>query len=59
MKEVFISAVAPSGAGGGDLMESISCSYKDIEFAYKPQDEKGGLGGEVKFGWNIATTETR
>ncbi len=59
MKEVFISAVAPSGAGGGDVMESVSCSYKDIEFSYKPQDDKGGLAGEVKFGWNIATTETR
>ena len=35
------------------------CSYKDIEFAYKAQDDKGGLGGEVKFGWNVATTETR
>jgi len=59
MKEVFVSSVAPSGSGGGDLVESISCSYKDIEFAYKPQDDKGGLGGEVKFGWNVATTETR
>jgi type VI secretion system secreted protein Hcp len=40
-------------------MESVSMSYKDIEFEYKPQDDKGGLGGEVKFGWNVATTETR
>ena len=31
----------------------------DIEFAYKPQDEKGGLGGEVKFGWNPKKTEVR
>ncbi len=37
----------------------MSCSFKDIEFAYKPQDDKGGLGGEVKFGWDVATTETR
>ena len=28
-------------------------------FAYKPQDDKGGLGGEVKFGWNTASTEVR
>ena len=59
MKEVFISNVAPAGGGGGDVVESVSCSFKDIEFAYKPQDDKGGLGGEVKFGWNTATTETR
>jgi type VI secretion system secreted protein Hcp len=31
-------------------------SYQSIDFAYKPQDEKGGLGGEVKFGWNVKTT---
>jgi type VI secretion system secreted protein Hcp len=56
---VFITSVMPGGSAGGDVMEQVSCSYKDVEFAYKPQDDKGGLGGEVKFGWNVATTETR
>jgi type VI secretion system protein ImpC len=41
------------------VVETVSMTYKDIEFEYKPQDEKGGLGGAVKFGWNVATTETR
>ncbi|MBC7956672.1 MAG: type VI secretion system tube protein Hcp [Cytophagales bacterium] len=59
LKEVFISSVQPSGSQGGDVLENVSCSYKDVEFAYKAQDDKGGLGGEVKFGWNTATTETR
>jgi type VI secretion system secreted protein Hcp len=59
LKEVFITSVSPAGHSGGDLVESITCSYKDIEFEYKPQDDKGGLGGAVKFGWNVATTETR
>jgi len=59
MKEVFISSVAPSSSGDGEVMEDVRCSYKDVEFAYKPQDDKGALGGEVKFGWNVATTETR
>jgi type VI secretion system secreted protein Hcp len=59
MKEVFITSVAPSGGSGGDVMEGVSCSFKDIEFEYKPQDDKGGLGGSVKFGWNVATTEIR
>jgi type VI secretion system secreted protein Hcp len=59
MKEVFITHVSDGGGSGGDLTENVTCSYKDIEFAYKAQDDKGGLGGEVKFGWNIATTETR
>jgi type VI secretion system secreted protein Hcp len=57
MKEVFITSVQPSGGSGGDIMESVSMSYQSIDFAYKPQDEKGGLGGEVKFGWNVKTTQ--
>jgi len=59
MKEVFVTSLAPSGGSEGDIVESVSASYKDIEFAYKPQDDKGGLGGEVKFGWNTASTELR
>jgi type VI secretion system secreted protein Hcp len=57
MKEVFISSVAPTGAAGGDIAESVSMSYGFIEFGYKPQDDKGGLGGEVKFGWDVKSTE--
>ena len=59
MKEVFISSIAPRAANGGEIIESVAMTFKDIEFAYKAQDDKGGLGGEVKFGWNVATTETR
>ena len=59
MKEVFITSVAPGSSNDGEVMEDVCCSYKDVEFAYKPQDDKGALGGEVKFGWNVATTETR
>jgi type VI secretion system secreted protein Hcp len=56
MKEVFITSAQPSSGGDGAIMESISMSYGSIDFSYKPQDDKGGLGGEVKFGWNIKTT---
>lgn len=57
MKEVFITSVQNSASSGGDMMESVSLSYGEIEFSYKAQDAKGGLGGEVKFGWNIKTTK--
>lgn len=57
MKEVFVASVQPAGSSGGDIHESVSLSYKEIEFAYKPQDAKGGLGGEVKFGWDTASTK--
>jgi type VI secretion system secreted protein Hcp len=59
MKEVFITSITPGGASGGEITESVTMTATDIEFEYKPQDDKGGLGGGVKFGWNLASTETR
>lgn len=59
LKEVFITSLDPSGSQGGDVMETVQCTYKDVEFVYKTQDDKGAPKGEVKFGWNVATTETR
>ena len=54
--EVFIIAVNPSGSQGGDIIENVSFSYAQVDFTYKPQETGGGLGGDVKFGWNNKTT---
>ncbi len=59
LKEAYISSISPGGSSGGDVMETVSLTYKDIEFEYKEQSEKGAAGPSVKFGWNVATTETR
>jgi len=59
LKQVLVTSVAPSASSGGEISESVALSYADIEFEYKPQDDKGALGGAVKFGWNVASTETR
>jgi type VI secretion system secreted protein Hcp len=56
-KEVFIKAVEPSGSAGGDIGEAVTFSYAQVDMGYKAQDDKGGLTGEVKFGWNIKTTD--
>ena len=56
MKEVFVTGIAPSAGSDGAIAEHVSLSYGSIEFAYKPQDDKGALGGEVKFSWNTKTT---
>jgi type VI secretion system secreted protein Hcp len=56
MKEVFISSCSPAAASGGEIAEAVKMSYGSIDFAYKPQDETGKMGGEVKFGWNVKTT---
>lgn len=55
--EVFITSYQVSGSAGADLIETIGMSYGKIESGYKPQDDKGGMGGEVKMGWNVKTTE--
>jgi type VI secretion system secreted protein Hcp len=56
MKEVFVTSVQPSGSSQGDIVESVSMSYGSVDFSYKAQDDKGALGGEVKYGWNVKTT---
>ena len=57
MKEVYITSVSPAGSSGGDIGESVSMTYAEIEFAYKPQEKDGKLGGDVKFGWNVKSTK--
>lgn len=59
MKEVLITSCRPGGSSGGDITETVTCTYKDIEFTYKQQDDKGGLTGDVKFGYNVPSKETR
>lgn len=58
-KEVKIISVQAMGSAGGDLMESVSFSYGDVEQTYKSQNDKGAMAGDVKFGWNVKTTDTR
>ena len=59
LKKVFITSVAPGATAEGDVSESVSMDYDDIEFEYKEQTPEGALGGSVKFGWDITSTETR
>jgi len=51
--EVLISSVTHSGSGSELLpVENVSINFSKIEIEYKPQDEKGGLGGVIKAGWD-------
>jgi type VI secretion system secreted protein Hcp len=59
LKEVFITSHQVSASTGGEVSDQISISYSDIEYSYKPQAADGSLRGEVKFGMNVRTTETR
>ncbi len=59
MKQVFITSAHVGATAGGEIGQTVNLSYGDIEFAYKAQDDKGKLGGEVKFGWSPGKTEIR
>jgi len=59
LKEAFISGVRINASQTGDVFEDVILSYKDIEFNYKPQDAKGGMGGDIKFGWDVIAQATR
>ncbi len=53
--DVLVSSYQSSGSSGGDStpMDSFSLNFAKVEFEYKPQDAKGGLGGAVKAGYDL------
>lgn len=57
MKEVFVNSIQHGGGSGGEIMETVEMSCGEIDYAYKAQDDKGTLGGDVKFAWNIKSTK--
>lgn len=59
MKQVTVSSVDMKCDERGYPENTVELSFADIEFEYKPQDDKGALGGAVKFGWDVRSTEVR
>jgi type VI secretion system secreted protein Hcp len=57
MKEVYITSVQHSASAGGEMMESATITAGHLEYEYKIQDEKGGTGKGVKFGWDIKASK--
>jgi|SRR5271165_1557344 len=55
MSEAIVSSLQNSGSGGDTLpSESVTLNFSKIEIEYKAQDEKGGLTGVVKAGWDLS-----
>lgn len=59
MKDVNVTSVQAGNSAGGESLESVSCDYRDIEFAYRAMTAKGSLEDPVKFGWNSVTYKIR
>ncbi|MGE0878679.1 MAG: Hcp family type VI secretion system effector [Acidimicrobiia bacterium] len=57
LSDVLVTSISVLGAQDDRLSEAVSLAYGAIEVGYKPQDAAGGLGGEVRFKWNVKTTE--
>lgn len=58
MSEAIISSIHEAGSEGASLpMEQVTLNFSKIEIEYKPQDEKGNLGGVVKAGWDLAKNQ--
>jgi type VI secretion system secreted protein Hcp len=59
MKEVFVTAVQPSGTQAEGIAESVSVRSRQIAFEYQPTDSKGQLGTPVSFSWDIAANNVK
>jgi type VI secretion system secreted protein Hcp len=56
--EAIVSNLTNSGHEGSTLpTEQVSLNFSKIEIEYKPQDEKGNLGGVIKAGWDLAKNQ--
>ena len=52
--DLLVSSYQTGNGGGGDIpVEQISLNFSKIEYAYKPQDDKGKLGAAVKAGYDL------
>jgi type VI secretion system secreted protein Hcp len=57
--DLLVSSYQTGGSAHGDVVptDQISLNYSKIEWEYKPQDEKGGLGGPIKAGYDLKKNE--
>lgn len=53
LKEGFITSHTMTASSGGEVMDSFSIAYTEIEYKYKPQKADGSLGGEVRKAYNF------
>ena len=56
LKDVLVTGVSMSGDGDG-TSESVTLACGAIDFVYRPQNARGGLGPGVGFGWNVKTNK--
>jgi len=55
LKEVMVSSYQSGGHSGGDSLptDQFALNFAKVEFVYKPQDEKGVLGADQTFKYDV------
>ncbi|MEO7242130.1 MAG: type VI secretion system tube protein Hcp [Variovorax sp.] len=53
----FIIAVHTGGSGGGDVTETVRCSFHKQKTEYKIQDDKGKLSSGPEWTWDVEKTK--
>lgn len=60
LKDIIVTSVSTGGSGGEDrLTANFSLNFGAFETIYKPQDEKGNLGADIAFNYDIAANEKK
>lgn len=54
LTNILVSSYSTGGSGGEDrLTENLSLNFQKVKATYVPQNDKGGKGDPVVFGWDI------
>ncbi|MHB8971789.1 MAG: Hcp family type VI secretion system effector [Pirellulaceae bacterium] len=54
LSDLLVSSYQTGGSSGDVIpTDQFSLNFSKVEFEYKPQDAKGGLGSAVKAGWDV------
>lgn len=48
VSDLTVNGGSAGADSGGTPTETVSLNYQRLEYSYKPQDEKGAMGGEIK-----------
>lgn len=55
LNEAFITSLSMGGSGGGDVVETVNCSFKKIKIQYFEQDAKGGVKAGPEATWDLVS----
>ena len=61
MSDVIVTSVSTGGSPMEDqLTENVTLNFSEVDVAYQAQKKDGGKdGGEVKYGWDIASNKAK